>query len=73
MIPTVLLLGLLVGRWWVVPAAGVIWVALLAMFGDLGLDDVPLAAGLAMANAAVGVAFRRGVALSLGLVREQSR
>jgi hypothetical protein len=72
-IPTVLLLGLLVGRWWVVPAAGLLWIALLAIFGDLGLDDIPLATGLAMANAAVGVALRRFVALSLRTFWGQSR
>jgi hypothetical protein len=70
-IPTVLALGLLVGRWWLVPVAGLAWVLLVALTSALGIGDVPVAAALAMANAAVGVAFHKLVALSLRYLRRQ--
>jgi hypothetical protein len=67
-IPTVLVLGLVAGRWpWatLLLAAGA-WPALLVATGVIvDLGDVPFAAALAVANAAVGVAVNRGVA-SLG-------
>jgi hypothetical protein len=64
-IPTVLVVGIVIGRWWAVPAAGLIWLSLLAATSSLGVSEVPIAVALAMANAAVGVAGRKVIALSL--------
>lgn len=72
MLPTVLLAGLLIGRWWFVPAGGFAWVVLLVGANDLGLAEVPIAAALAMANAAIGVAGHKVIVLAVGHVRGQS-
>ena len=72
MIPTVIVLGLVVGRWWLVPLAGLAWVILLTAVNDLGLSDAPVAASLAMVNAGIGVAGHKVVALSLNYVRGRS-
>lgn len=58
MIPTAVLAGLVVGRWWIVPAVAIGWSLLLLGGGTLELSGVPLAAGLAALNAAAGVAPR---------------
>jgi hypothetical protein len=54
-IPTLLLVGVVVGRWWVVPASALVWVALLLATGTVDSGGVLAAAGLAAANAVVGV------------------
>ena len=60
MIPTMILLGLVLGRWWL-PALGtaaVLWPALLVATNVINLDEADVlagAAGLAVANAGVGV------------------
>ncbi len=59
MIPTLLVLGAVVGRWWAVPAAALGWVVLVAAAGDCGPDCWPPAAALASVNTAVGVALRK--------------
>ncbi len=62
MIPTLLLAGLVVGRWWFVLVAAVVWPVLLVVDGvDTGPAwDFALGAGaLAAANTAVGVAVHR--------------
>lgn len=62
MIPTILVVGLAVGRWWLLPVAAVAWVVLLLATGVIGLVEIPAAAGLALANAAVfGVAVHKTV------------
>ena len=71
-IPIAILVGALIGRWWVVPATGLAWVVLLVAVGDLAASDVPVAALLAMANAAVGVVCHKLVALPLRRVRRRS-
>lgn len=71
MIPIIFVLGIVIGRWWVVPAAGIVWVILLVAMNHLGLSEVPIAAALAIANAAIGVAGHKVVALSLRYVRKQ--
>jgi hypothetical protein len=71
-IPTVLLIGIVVGRWWFVPVAGVAWVVLLLGANGLDLVDTPIAAGLAMANAAVGVGCHKLIAETLRYVRKAS-
>jgi hypothetical protein len=58
MIPTLLLVGLVLGKWWriVIPAAVVGWVAvLLATRVDSGLEFVLGAAALAFVNVTIGV------------------
>ncbi|MGH2672533.1 MAG: hypothetical protein ACRDHC_06125 [Actinomycetota bacterium] len=58
MIPTLILVGLVFGRWWrfVIPLAAVGWPVLLIVTGeDSGLDFVLAAAALAVANVVVGV------------------
>jgi hypothetical protein len=55
MIPTVMLLAFVVGRWRVVPALAVAWALLLLCTGTIGMTDLPLAAALAAGNAVVGV------------------
>lgn len=66
MIPTLIVAGLVFGRWWraapVVAAAG--WALLLAVDGAVPHAVGPLAAaaGLAAVNTATGVAINRGTA-----------
>ncbi len=55
MIPTLLLVGVVVGRFWVVPASAVVWVALLLATGTIGAGGILAGAGFAAANAVVGV------------------
>ena len=58
MIPTLILVGLVFGRWWrfVVPLAALGWPVLLIATGvDNGLDFLLVAAALAVANVLVGV------------------
>jgi hypothetical protein len=43
-----------------------------ALFGDIGLQDVPIAAGLAMANSAAGVACHKFVSSLIRLARKSS-
>jgi len=63
MIPTLIFAGLLIGRWWAVPAAALAWPALLLIVGGIDVSSVPAAAAIAIPNAAVGVfprwAFRQ--------------
>jgi hypothetical protein len=58
-IPTMLVIGLLLGRWAAVPLAGIGWAVLLLAVGVIGLDGVPAAFGVAVINAAVGVMVRQ--------------
>lgn len=74
MIPTLILLGLVFGRWWrlslVVAAVGwpVLLVATDAMDVEAGLVG---AAGLAVINAGVGVLVHQGVLRALRLLRHR--
>ncbi len=64
MIPTLLLVGVVLGRWWriVVPLAVVGWVVLLITTGvDSGLVFVVEAGLLAAANVIVGVLLNQAV------------
>lgn len=58
MIPTCILLGLAIGRWWAVPLSALAWCTLLLTTGTLDPGALPLAAAFAAGNAAVGVAPR---------------
>jgi hypothetical protein len=58
MIPIVWLPALVIGRWWTIPLAAIGWPLLLLITGSLDFGAVPVAAGLAAANAAVMVLIR---------------
>lgn len=62
MIPTAIIVGLIFGRWWAVPLASVLWLALLATSDSCLPGCGPGAAGLAALNALGGVAVRAAVA-----------
>ena len=67
MIPTLLLVGLVLGRWWrgVIPAAAIGWAVLLLATGvDSGLPFAAAAALLGAINAAVGVVVFQAARLS---------
>lgn len=62
MIPTLILAGLLVGRWWMLAVAAVAWPAYLILTQrGTGLAFALTAAAIAIPNAAVGVAVHRAV------------
>ena len=61
MIPTVIVLGLIVGRWRLLPIAALAWSALLLVDGIVNLAGVPGAAAVAFLNCAVGVLSHRVV------------
>ena len=73
MIPTLLLVGFVAGRWYVVGLAAVVWPLLLALSGTIAASDIgnlTAAAGFAAANTAVGVAVHKAL---LALAREAVR
>ncbi len=60
MIPTVLIVGLLVGRWWYVPFAATSWAAVVWIEGSVtDAGGFFAAAGLALVNALVAVTIRQ--------------
>lgn len=81
MIPTLLALGLVLGRWWKTTlTVGVIgWVATILLISDAGAAGgsvgtaglVASAAGLALANTAVGVAVHQGLLWVVRTARER--
>jgi len=72
-IPTLLLVGLVLGRWWrvVIPAGAMAWAVLLIVTGvDSGLSFAASAALLGAINVAVGVVVFQAAHLSFrSLVR----
>lgn len=75
MIPTVILWGLIFGRWWRATLIGsaIAWPAVLVANGIMGLESGLLAAAaLAVANAAVGVAVHQGVLWVVRRVRRDT-
>jgi hypothetical protein len=52
-----LLVGLVVGRAWIVPLGALAWAGLLLASGTIGVADVPVAALLGGVNTAVGAAL----------------
>jgi len=54
-----LLIGLLVGRAWAIPAGALAWAELLLLLGTIGAADIPAAAALGGANVAIGALARR--------------
>jgi hypothetical protein len=74
MIPILLLIGLLAGRWYVVGIAAVAWPHTLGLDGTLtGYEQYLGAAALAMANTAVGVAVHKAVVWPLRLAWGKTR
>lgn len=73
MIPTMIVFGLVLGRWWksAIAAGAVVWPATLILAGIVdGADVLAAAVALGAANAAVGVAVHQA---ALGLVRSIRR
>lgn len=71
MIPTMILFGLVLGRWWkvTVPLAAVTWPLLLVMSDvDLDRSEMAAAAILGVANAAVGAVVCLAAASVVGIV-----
>lgn len=67
MIPTMILFGLIFGRWWRVTlvAAALAWPLLLVVTDVAGIDPTLLgAAALAVVNSAVGVLVHQGALLA---------
>lgn len=71
MIPTMILFGFVLGRWWkvTVPLAAVTW-PLLLVTSDSNLDrsEMATAAILGLANAAVGAALYLAAVVLVGMV-----
>lgn len=68
MIPTMIIFGLVLGRWWrlALVAAAVGWPALLVADGVTDVDvELFGAAGLAVANTAVGVLVHQGALMGV--------
>lgn len=72
MIPTMILFGLALGRWWksAIAAGAVLWPAILFITGVIGGADVLGAAALGALNTAAGVAVHQA---ALWLVRSTRR
>jgi hypothetical protein len=68
-IPTMLLVGLVVGRRWAIPLGAAGWAVTVMIAGTIGVADIPLAAALGAANVAVGVLVRRVIARTLRIRR----
>ena len=75
-IPTLLLVGLVLGRWWrvVIPAAAIGWAVLLVVTGvDSGLSFAVAAALLGAINVAVGVAVLQAARLAFRNLQRNHR
>ena len=74
MIPTVLVAGLVLGRWWwqTLLAVAITWPVVVVTAGDVGPATIPAAAVVGTANAAVGVAANRVGAHAVRLARRLS-
>lgn len=68
MIPTMILLGLVLGRWWrtALLAGAIIWPVIVVSDDSIGVSVIPAAAMLGVLNAAAGVVVTQAV---LWLVR----
>jgi hypothetical protein len=66
-IPVLLIVGLLCGRWSVVAVATIAWPLVLLIDGACPLGCSPTAAALAAVNAAVGVVAHKAVVWPLAL------
>lgn len=63
MIPNMILLGLVLGRWWktALVIGAVSWPALLLHLGIITPRDIPSAALLGLLNTAIGAGIHQGV------------
>ena len=76
MIPTMILFGFVLGRWWkvTVPLAAVTWPLFLIMSdSDLKRSEMATAAILGLANAAVGAALYLAAVVLVGMVARSLR
>jgi ABC-type xylose transport system permease subunit len=76
MIPTLILFGLVFGRWWRIPllAAAVAWPVALVLTGAMGFERALIGAVvLAVGNTLTGVLVYRGVLWSIRRARGQNR
>lgn len=74
MIPTMIILGLVIGYWWklALSAAAVIWPILLLASDTITTNQIPVAALLGLVNAAVGVALAQGVLVAVRGIRHRA-
>jgi hypothetical protein len=71
-IPIALVLGLAVGRWWVVVIAALGWVVALVASGVIGVEGAAIGGALAAANTAIGIAIHKCVVGIYRLARNAS-
>jgi len=76
-IPTLILVGLIFGRWWrsCLVTAAIGWPLLLVAIGVVGVDEFGVllkAAGLAVINTGVGVLIHQGGLIVVGQLRRRS-
>jgi hypothetical protein len=71
-IPTMLLVGVLTRRLWLIPVGAVAWGALLLATGVVGIGGFPSAAFVGGANIAIGVLVHRAIAWPLRRTRPTS-
>ncbi len=74
MIPTMILFGVVLGRWWwaALPLAAISWPILLLASDTIDAGQIPGAAMLGLLNAAVGVGVAQGVLLVYRGLRHRS-
>jgi hypothetical protein len=71
MIPALIVVGLVIGRWWIIPPVALLWSIALALTGVLsGTQDLVAAALLGALNVAVGVLVHKGIAGSFARLRD---
>ena len=68
----VILMGLIVGRWRLLPIAAIAWSALLLADATIDFADVPLAAGLAFVNCGLGVLTHKLASILAGRLAQAS-
>ena len=81
MIPNAIVLGFIGGllpgsRWWPIPVIGVLWSIMLTVGGDPSMSFAQIWIGglaLGAVNAAVGLAFGRGIAKVIQVSTDWSR
>lgn len=73
MIPTLIVVGLVLGRWWIIPPVALLWSIVLALTGVLsGTQDLVAAALIGALNVAVGVLVHKGIAWPFARLRGDS-
>ena len=72
-IPTAILSGLIVGRWWIIPLVALAWALLLLLTGTISASQVPEAASLAAVNTAAGVLVHKALAWPFHFARNRHK